>query len=218
MASRNGNIEGIKILLEKEADINQPGFRGRTALHHAMLGNNYELAKFLLEDANAAADTPDEVGFVLRNYCDNQIFGCLQDGSTPLFFACIEGNLKAVELLHSFGAGVNHLNNAKRTPLMTAAVNSQLAVVDFLSMIRIHFTISNELNPILAWNLVKLGADANVNDVNLQNAIHHSARCDLGVQIPKLVSYGCNLLQTDKDGKTPADLSKDPAICKLLNT
>ena len=63
LAARGGNIEGCKHLLSMKADVNQKGFKGRTALHHAIICNKIEFLRYLLEGADANANAIDDVSY-----------------------------------------------------------------------------------------------------------------------------------------------------------
>lgn len=104
-----GNLEMIKYLLEKGADINVKNEDGSTALMTASMYGNLEIIKYLIENG---ADI---------NAKDN-------DGSTALIYASKWGNLETVEYLVKNGADINIKDIENKTALDWAA-NSRIEEV-----------------------------------------------------------------------------------------
>ena len=48
-AAQNGNIETLKKLISRGADINRKDRLGNTALHYAVVSDNFEIVKYLIE-------------------------------------------------------------------------------------------------------------------------------------------------------------------------
>ncbi len=55
-----------------------------------------------------------------------------EDGNTPIFYACMRGNLPLVKLLNQRGAHKTIKNNAELTPLLMAIHYSHYFVVHFM--------------------------------------------------------------------------------------
>lgn len=104
-----GNLEMIKYLLEKGADINVKNEDGSTALMTASMYGNLEIIKYLIENG---ADI---------NAKDN-------DDSTALIYASKWGNLETVEYLVKNGADINIKDIENKTALDWAA-NSRIEEV-----------------------------------------------------------------------------------------
>ncbi|EXL39948.1 hypothetical protein FOCG_17450 [Fusarium oxysporum f. sp. radicis-lycopersici 26381] len=106
--ARNGNIEVVKMLLEKGADAAAADINGTTPLHVAS-----EYAKILLEKgADAAA-------------ADN-------DGTTPLHIASEYGHSETVNILLEKGADAKVANKYGRTPLHRALVYGRSEIAKIL--------------------------------------------------------------------------------------
>ena len=90
-----GELELVKMLIKREADINHPGW---TPLHYAATGGHTSIIQLLLdESAYIDAESPN--------------------GTTPLMMAARYGNEKAVQLLINEGADLTLKNQLGLTAL-----------------------------------------------------------------------------------------------------
>jgi ankyrin repeat protein len=113
-ASGNGNIEEVKNLISRGADVTaKDDIFGRTPLHWASVGGHLEIVKYLVEK-----------GAVI-NAKDN-------NGITPLHFGCGGGNLEVVKHLIANGADIDAKSDGGWAPLHTAANNAGLEIVKYL--------------------------------------------------------------------------------------
>ena len=95
LACLKGHIALAKLLISKQADINQPGW---TPLHYAATGGHVELIQLLLEEsAYIDAESPN--------------------GTTPLMMAARYGSAKATQLLIDEGADIQVKNQLGLTAL-----------------------------------------------------------------------------------------------------
>ena len=116
IASRIGDTESVKLLLENKADPNQArSSDGATPLFIAAQNGHSEIVKLLLE--NKAE--PDQTR---------------SDGATPLFFiAAHKGDYRIIELLLKHGANPNQARSSDgATPLFAAAYQGHLDTVKCL--------------------------------------------------------------------------------------
>ena len=92
---------------------------------HATNSNNFEVIKYLLNEAEINIDVVD--GF----------------GNTALIIACEKGLLEIANYLINNGANVNHQNEQGATPVMKAAEGNNFFVVKLLLEKNIDLTISD---------------------------------------------------------------------------
>lgn len=101
-AARNGDLGGVKALLDGNPDlVFSKDEKGITPLHAAAFAGRKEMAQFLL--ANKAEVNAKDIS-----------------GETPLFVAVLAGNNYVAELLLANGADVNTADNKGHTPLAVA--------------------------------------------------------------------------------------------------
>ncbi|KAH9166013.1 hypothetical protein EDB89DRAFT_2076259 [Lactarius sanguifluus] len=101
-AARNGDLEVVRLLLERGANAEAKVGDGMTSLHLASLNGNTETVRLLLDHGtNAHAE-------------DN-------DGWTPLHHASSEGDTETVRLLLDRGASADAKDKEGRTPFQVAS-------------------------------------------------------------------------------------------------
>jgi cytohesin len=104
-AALAGDIERVRSLISKGADVNEKGPRGKTALHCASEKGHAEVARLLIGKGAYVNAIYRPVG-------------------TPLHYAAMTGDKKTIELLLSKGADINAKNRRGRTPLFEAMASS----------------------------------------------------------------------------------------------
>jgi len=112
-AIMGGDINRIKSIISKGADVNAKNRQSWTSLHTALWYGNNEMVELLISEG---ADV---------NAQDNS-------GNTPLHFAAMKGNSDAVNLLIEKGANIDAKTNAEQTPLMFAADYDHKEIVELL--------------------------------------------------------------------------------------
>ena len=65
IAAKNGDINSVKVLIERGADVDARNWLGRTALHEAVLYKHIEIAKMLIEKG-ADVDAKDIDGWTAQ--------------------------------------------------------------------------------------------------------------------------------------------------------
>src|SRR5262249_7958047 len=114
-ATKKGNVEAVKALLDDDKTDPNDGLDGHTALHEAVGAGNLEIVKLLL-DKGANASVHQKI-----------------DGATPLHIAAVLPNgLESAKMLLDHGAEVNALDLKKRTPLIGAAFKGNVETVHLL--------------------------------------------------------------------------------------
>jgi len=112
IAAFYGNQRVVKLLLDKEVEVNRPGW---TALHYAAINGNPNIIKQLLDaSAYIDAESPD-------------------DKMTPIMLAAMRGRLFAVRLLKEEGADLTLKNIDGMTALDLARHFDQKEVVEELT-------------------------------------------------------------------------------------
>ena len=125
ISSSNGYIENVKLFISSnENDVNFI-INNINPFTHATNSNNFEVIKYLLNEAEINIDVVD--GF----------------GNTALIIACEKGLLEIANYLINNGANVNHQNEQGATPVMKAAEGNNFFVVKLLLEKNIDLTISD---------------------------------------------------------------------------
>lgn len=136
-AAAHGNLQIVKTLLERGADVNAKDNKGYTALSHALEARYDDVSDLLLKnpklDPNSrglngvtalASYVWREQKDVVQNLLDRgaDVNAQDNDGDAPLHGAAQSGNVEIIDMLVAKGASLNLKNKQGGTPLMWAAV------------------------------------------------------------------------------------------------
>lgn len=154
-AIETGNIESVRGLVAKGADLNYRGTHGETPLIKSMLCDDPRICLFLLE---SGAD----VNIATLN------------GYSPLTFACLQNNFEYVRALVKYRAHVSQKTEEGWTPLLVASTNPSIFFDNmdhefYKKLIEIVYKYSRyhpDFNPVRTVSLL-LSAGANPNDSNM---------------------------------------------------
>nr|XP_009671043.1 PREDICTED: 2-5A-dependent ribonuclease [Struthio camelus australis]XP_009671044.1 PREDICTED: 2-5A-dependent ribonuclease [Struthio camelus australis] len=228
VAVRNLEIENVKELLEKGADVNSKAGSGWTPLHSAVQANNEDLVRLLLEkgaDLHARKDNGGtafiEAGIVgnvrlLELFLDHgsDVNEYDDNGFTAFMEAAWYGREEALRFLHSKGADVNlrrvvceekrKLNKGGATALMDACREGHVSVVKAL--------------------VQEMNADLNIRDNQDRNPLIHALkendRNKTGESAASighfLLDCGVDVNSRDENGKTALILATEMKSLDLV--
>jgi ankyrin repeat protein/DNA-directed RNA polymerase subunit RPC12/RpoP len=200
-----GNVETVRLLLEKGANASAKDNKGRTPLHYAAMSGNVEIVKLLLEKGAAvnAKDYDGVTALILAAGCGqmsvvelllekgadiNAKEGFVDAGDTALMSAASSGQtnvetVRLVKYLLDNGAAVNATGEDGETALMQAAAAAQTNAMKLL---------------------LERGADVNAKDEKGNTALIHQATFgDLDINTIKLLlDGGADVNASNNDGDT----------------
>jgi ankyrin repeat protein len=145
-AAKNGNIDALRALVQKGADVNAAAADGTTALHWASYRDDVASADLLIR-AGAAVDAANDLGATplwtaSLNSSETMVRrllsasanpnAALLSGETPLMVASRSGAAAVVEQLIARGANVNARATRSQTALMWAVSQQHAEVVQML--------------------------------------------------------------------------------------
>jgi ankyrin repeat protein len=147
VAARNDDLQTVRSLIAKRANVNEPARDGSTALLWATYHANLEMVRALI-DASAPVNAPNHYGITpllqASRAGDAALISTLlkggadpaashPDGETPLMAASRSGRLDAVKLLLAAGANANVADAFQQeTALMWASAEGHADVVKAL--------------------------------------------------------------------------------------
>lgn len=120
LATKANSVVIVRLLVQAGFDVNYQDDQGESALHVAARFNHTECASALLSECDhQKADT---------ELAENAF------GWTPLFVACVDGQLAMVQLLISFGADLERLDTSGWTPKEHAALRGHISIARLLAV------------------------------------------------------------------------------------
>jgi ankyrin repeat protein len=202
MAAQTGQIDIVKFLLEKGADVNL-NRGGATALHMAAIyGGNTEVITLLLE---AGADINARTG----------------NGDTPLNMAVIGKQKEIAELLLEKGGEINLENQNFTYLLYTAASGGIKKIADTALEKEVDFSFrTGNGNTLLhaasegglvglARMLLEKGADMEAANIYGQTPLHVAARGGHKDIVEYFLKKGAQVDVKTKNGKTPLHFARE---------
>lgn len=205
IAVYSGHLEVTKLLLDTDIDLNYQSDNNGTALHEAILRENCDILKLLLErgaNPNLLNKNGNTVlTFALWNIKNVEVIKVLINssdidvnipdawGMTPLFLSAGKGDFQVVDLLLKHGASNDTATSAGFTPLYFSAQNGHLKVVE------------------------RLLQEKNI-DINRQTeigytAMHIAAQLGQLEVIELLIANGACLELESNSHKTPLDVARE---------
>ena len=107
-------METVKLLHKLGAEIKHTDRRGWNGMMRAAFGENIEIITYL------------------HNQNSQLIHAEGEYGDTAFTIACLNASLETVKLLHKLGADINHIDEFKKTGLMTAAIEGNTEIIDYI--------------------------------------------------------------------------------------
>jgi ankyrin repeat protein len=217
------DVERVKFLIAKGADVNAHDLQGYGALHSAARLRKAEIIKVLL-DAGAGINAPDRDGWTpliqaaYRNHPPSiemlvragaDIEKPAPGGITPLVMALGERRFEAAIKLVELGANVNAPTAKERlTPLMVAA--SQLVLNEGAN---VDADGKRKAGPIeAAQALAARGADVNARSATGVTALMVAATHNNTPMIGLLIKSGADIAAALPDGQTALDVARGNAF------
>ncbi|XP_031557742.1 transient receptor potential cation channel subfamily A member 1-like isoform X3 [Actinia tenebrosa] len=199
VASKRTNVNTVKLLLGRGAQINAQDAYLKTCLHLAIENQNIEIVNLLLEYDSGLENlnSPDVQERVPLHYAalckDVKCLKALlakqsrlnfrdEDQKTALYLAAENNRAEHVEVLGLAGSSVNERNEEGKTPLHAAACNGNRKVCKVL---------------------IKLGADINSRDDKKQTPLMCAAVEGCAKTCKTLLENNANMDDTSADGETP---------------
>jgi ankyrin repeat protein len=196
IASCYSQLEIIRLLAERRADINMRNANNDTALHLAAASCSVDIFKLLIDRGMSVN---------LTNI----------DDFTPLHVSAEYGNRETTKILVEKGADLNTTNVGGNTPLMLAAYKGNLEVFRYLTEIGADINIPNAKNDTAlllvaasrSVDIIKLlldkGMPVNLTNIYKFTPLHVSAEFGNLETTKFLVENGAALNNTDVGGNTP---------------
>jgi ankyrin repeat protein len=209
--SRKGNIEIVKILLDKDADPVTRDQNGNTSLMWASFHGHVEIVEILLHKSptpNIKSNNKQTALMwasynghveIVKKLLDSRAFAFEQDsdGNTALIWASVQGHAKIVEILLGKFGGPNIKNINGQTALILASHYGHVGIVEIL------------LNE---------DADLNCKDCKGNTALMMASGMGHVEMAKVLLENGADTDIRNEDGKMVTEIIKNPEIKKLLET
>jgi len=209
-AVSGGNLNRVKSAIRTGADINFKDDNGYFPLLSAVMKNNYEITKFLIDSgANLNITSGKHSGK-----------SGVYDYGTALIFAVKDENYEIVKLLIDSGADVNIQNEDGKTALMIAAENGNDKIIKLLidagadvniesldKMTAVSYAARYGKNKVLK-QLITKGADVNHVHYYGKTALIEAADNGNFDTVKMLVKNGADINHKNNGGETALDIVK----------
>jgi ankyrin repeat protein len=207
-AIENNNLESVRMLVSRGANINYRGQHGETPLIKSMLCDDSRICRVLL-DAGA------EVNLATIN------------GYSPLTFACLQNNFEFVRMLCGHHADISLRTQEGWTPLILASTNSSVFFDNmdhpfFHNLIEIVFKYAHyhpDFNPVHIVNLLlDCGADPNESNIFGTTSLMAAASMANYPILKSLLAKKTAIDLQDTEGKTALMYAVISTIEELIDS
>lgn len=203
------DVDLVKLIIEKGADVNHKSTIGFTALMLAIAAENNEIVSLLLKykaNVNAQLIPFAEARELLSDSTNSITLLKLSEGGggSVLHLAIDGAEIDIIELLLSYNPLINIKNDKGQTPLHKAAYYG------YRNLSRINI-LSEEAkdNYSLVELLLNNNADVNIKDDKGETPLHLAAAEGNSNIVSFLLEHGADPNITSIDNKTPLDLAND---------
>lgn len=205
-ACEEGNLENVKMELEKGADPNYQDILGQTPLIIAIYSSN---KTNVIEIIQQLIDKGANVNHIKES-----------TGIPALFEAVRIDEPSIVETLLKFGADPNIITESGNSPMSLSIYKSLETFTLLLSYDGDPNTVNTDGNPLLhiaiqkgvkgtrfVEKLIKAGANVNINDKNGNTPLQLASKQGNTFVVKKLIEAGATVNISDKNGNTPLMLA-----------
>ena len=226
VAVESGHDALAAILLKAVAGINGRDGRGWTPLHWAIVADDWDLVRELIEagadislgsqqNALEIAKLMNSETKLIEVFIDAKgVDAIVRDGRTVLIYAAWNGSTEVVKLLIDNGADLNHKSNHGDTALMYAARDGHTDVVKFLidngvdlnhknngGVTALIYAARKEHTEVVKF-LVDNGADMNIKTKYGWTALMYASRYGYTEVVKLFIDNGADMNIKDVDGWT----------------
>ena len=204
-AIKAGNLQLLKSLVAKGANINSKNKRGETLLHIAVNSNDLNIVKWLLKEGI-------NINAIVSHFLN-------KEGSTALHYAIETGNLEIASLLIQKGADINILDLQGQSPLDLA--------IDFMWEEEARSLFKTNQNASLSFAiydkdlkageaLIQAGADVNQTDDDSNTLLHLAVKKGDFNLVRLCIAKGADVNYKNHLQKRPLDYAKNKQIKNYL--
>lgn len=214
VAAQKGDLDALKDLLNKGANINEQDKDGKTPLYTTIENLHSDAAEFLI---NVGADGKLATA----------------NGETPITAAAQYHMAPIVELLLQKGSSVEGrdvFHPQAYTPLLAAASNGEVDICDFLLkhgaqlnatlgdyQTPLHWAAGNGHQPVVELLLKQPNVQVNAQDFWKQTPLHNAVKAENSAIVQLLLDAGAKKDIKDYQGKTPLDLAHELRNDDIVN-
>lgn len=233
-AVSSGDVEEVKKLLAKGADINHQNVDGLTALHQACIDESCDLVEFLV-DHGARMDIRDNEGWTALHAAAScgsvEIAQCLLDHGADVAAVNNEGELPLdlaeeedmedilTEEIERLGIDVEEARSKEERIMLEDAQSwtngkTMNEIKDRSGASALHVAASKGYLQVISL-LLQLGVDINAKDNDGWTPLHAAVHWGQSDACEILADHGANFRATSNAGSTPIDLA-EPDMVKML--
>lgn len=194
LATEKNDLETISYLIDAGAQIDIVDAKGCTAFLYAVLYDNNDIAKTLLNKSKDSVDK-DSV-----------------DGFTPLMVAANNKNIEMVRMIVTAGANINKVDSYGRSAFTYAVAKNSMDVAEYLmengadvTLVDVNdanafmYASSNNNTDIMSY-ILKKDVDVNFTDARGWTALMYAAEHNAFEAAQLLIDSGANLYKIGNDG------------------